>query len=348
MTLRWNRLLSATAILLCIVVRPVLGAEGEFDRDGSYKTANFRVVASSRDLSEKFGDLAEHYRREKAIEWLGREMPTWPQRCPLRIEINLKQSGGATTFTFGAGASGRSSVLSQEMKIWGETKQLLYSVLPHEVTHTVLAQHFGQAVPRWADEGGSVLSENEDEWFNHDIRCREILNANRGIPLRILFTMKEYPRDMIVVYAQGYSVCDYLINQHGGRKKFLEFVGMGMKKDNRNWEAAVREFYGFESADDLQEKWIDSLRTPPQRARNKGGRTDSTTLASRSGGNRSEVRASALPGVPLLETASIARGVASDRDERRPANIPEAKPVARPDRSPPPIPLLLPPEPIGR
>jgi len=94
MTLRWNRLLSATAILLCIVVRPALGAEGEFDRDGSYKTANFRVVASSRELSEKFGDLAEHYRREKAQEWLGREMPNWPQPCPLRVEVQNTGAGG--------------------------------------------------------------------------------------------------------------------------------------------------------------------------------------------------------------------------------------------------------------
>src|SRR5687767_13593787 len=219
-------------VLLCALVAAFApsarAGEGQFDRDGSYKTTNFRVTAPDRELAQKFGDLAEQYRRDKAIDWLGKEMPPWPQRCPLRVDINLRQSGGATTFSFGADAAGRGVVASQEMKIWGETKQLLYSVLPHEVTHTVLAYHFGRPVPRWADEGGSVLSENEEECFQHDIRCREILNQGRGIRLKVLFTLKEYPRDMIVVYAQGYSICNYLVAR-GGRAKFLEFVGMGMR-----------------------------------------------------------------------------------------------------------------------
>src|SRR6185437_7371833 len=131
--------------------------------------------------------------------------------------------GGETSFTF-SGDANRGVVASQQMYIFGPVRQLLNSVLPHEVTHTVLAHHFGRPVPRWADEGGSVLSENDEERFNHDIKCREILNAGRGIPLRVLFTLKEYPKDMLVVYAQGYSICQYLIDQ-GGKRKFLQFVG---------------------------------------------------------------------------------------------------------------------------
>lgn len=317
---------------------PAPAGEGEFDRSGSYVTANFRTSAPSRELAEKFGDMAEHYRREKATEWLGETMPNWNQRCPLKVEIRTKDAGGATTFTFGGGG-GRSGVLSQSMHIYGEQKQLLDSVLPHEVTHTVLAYHFGQAVPRWADEGGSVLSENENECFSHDIRCRELLNGGRGIPLRVLFTLKEYPRDMIVVYAQGYSICDYLINQHGGRAKFLKFVRTGMKNDNRNWEAAVRDVYNFKSVDDLQETWIESLHTPPQRvAKGKTGSAGTTALASRAG--ETEVRMSGLSAVPKLEAPIVHRGAAPDREERRPA----AKTASRNDDRPPPIALLLPPE----
>jgi hypothetical protein len=331
------RRLACLLSVFCLASLPATAGEGEFDRDGSYKTTNFRVTAPSRELAEKFGDMAEHYRREKAMEWLGETMPNWNQRCPLKVEIRMKDAGGATTFTFGGGG-GRSGVLSQSMHIYGEQKQLLESVLPHEVTHTVLAYHFGQAVPRWADEGGSVLSENDNECFDHDIRCRQILNGGRGIKLRVLLTLKEYPRDMIVVYAQGYSICDYLINGHGGRAKFLKFVRTGMKNDNRNWEAAVRDVYGFESVDELEEKWIDSLRTPPQRvAKGKAGGT--TALASRAGGD-AEVRMSGLSAVPKLEAPIVHRGVAPDRDERRPP----AKTASRIDDRPPPIALLLPPE----
>ena len=40
-------------------------------------------------------------------------------------------------------------------------ERMLHSVLPHEMTHTVFAHHFRYPVPRWADEGGSVLSEDD-------------------------------------------------------------------------------------------------------------------------------------------------------------------------------------------
>src|SRR5262245_55091036 len=96
MTLRW----SASLSILLLTCLPAFAGDGRFGRDGSYATTNFRVYAPTKELAEKFGEFAEHYRKEKATEWLGKEMPTWPERCPLNVQINMKQSGGATTFTF--------------------------------------------------------------------------------------------------------------------------------------------------------------------------------------------------------------------------------------------------------
>ena len=332
MTLRRYAIaLVATLGFVCYVQ----AGEGDFDRDGSYRTANFRTTAATKDLAARFGDAAEQYRRDKARDWLGQEMPNWPNRCPLRIEINMKQSGGATTFSFGGDGGGKSGVSSQEMKIWGDAQQLLHSVLPHEVTHTVLAYHFGKPVPRWADEGSSVLSENDEECYQHDIRCRELLNQGRGMCLTHLFRQTEYPKDMIVIYAQGYSISQYLI-QRGGRAKFLEFVGLGMKNRNGNWEAAVREVYQMKSVDDLEQTWIDSLRSAPQRI---NSRTKGDVIASR--GNRSDVRSSGLPGTPLLADPVVSRGAAPERE-------PSARLAARtsaPVTAAAPKSLLLPPEP---
>ncbi|HET6576503.1 MAG TPA: hypothetical protein VFG68_23080 [Fimbriiglobus sp.] len=317
-----------TLVLLLLVVRPASAGE-------RFATENFVVDAPTRELAKTFGDYAEHYRKEKALDWLGYEMPRWPQKCPLRVQVTLQRTGGATTFTFD---HRQPAVLSQEMHIFGETKQLLTSVLPHEVTHTVLAHHFGRAVPRWADEGGSVLSENDEERYTHDVKCREVLNQGRGIPLGVLFSLTEYPRDMHVLYAQGYSVCQYLIAREG-KRKFLEFVGVGMRNDNRNWEQAV-QMYGFGSTDELQAAWIDSLRTPPSRiaARNPDRRGGGRSVASLTSGRGVETRTSAVPGLPLLEAPVVARGTAPERET-----------VARPDPAPrPPIPRLLPPEPPTR
>jgi hypothetical protein len=300
-------------------------------------TDNFVVEAPTRELARKFADAAEYYRKEKAIEWLGQEMPTWKTKCPLKVVVTMGEAGGATTFTFDGGPGGESAVASREMEIKGKLNQLLDSVLPHEVTHTVFAHYFGRPVPRWADEGGSVLSENDDERYKHDVSAREILNQGRGIKLKHLFAMKEYPRDMIVTYAEGYSVVQFLVDQ-GGRKKFLEFVGLGMKGNGRNWDDACRTVYGYQTADALEETWIQSLYKPPSRTAARQA-TKGGTLASASGASkpRSEVRTSAVPALPVLAVPVVARGAAPDD---RPV---KGVPTGRSD-TPPPVSLLLPPE----
>ena len=321
--------------------------------DERYETENFVVSAPTKQLAKQFGEYAEKYRVEKAKEWLGEEMPKWGKPCPLVVEITPRRTGGATTFTF----ANRGGVTSQDMKIFGEARQLLDSVLPHEVTHTVLAQHFGVPVPRWADEGGSVLSENDKERLEHDIKCREFLNAGRGIKLRHLLPMKEYPADTIVLYAQGFSVSNYLIDLGGGglkgRQKFLQFLGTGMQNGGRNWEAAISRHYKMDSVDDLEAKWIDSLRTPPI-ARGKAGdglRTASVT--GDSGRRAADVRTTATLGVPQLEqpVVNAIRGSSPSYDDRAGPRASEWKsggrtefPTPARELSVPPTPRLLAPE----
>jgi hypothetical protein len=333
----------------------------------NYKTVNFSVEAPTPELAKKFGEMAEFYRKEKALGWLGREMPQWPERCPLQVQISQSSAGGATTFTFG-NENGRPTVSRQWMEIRGETKQLLNSVLPHEITHTVLAYHFGRAVPRWADEGGSVLSENDEERFSHDVRCRELLNAGRGIRLRVLFRMADYPRDMIVLYAQGYSISSYLVEKggggHDGREKLLQFLSIGMQGSDpkyhgtpESWNEASRKVYGFDSVDILEEAWLQALRTQPSRiaARDAGNGTKPTTLATSTGtmtaGNRTELRSSAAPSMPFLEPPVKARAASPDFEPTRPTYLPASTPSptgtsssVRPTAPDFPPPVLLPPE----
>jgi len=341
MTLRRHALLAS--ICFAFLIAPAQAAE--------FTTENFVVQAPTKELAKTFGEYAEKFREQKAMEWLGREMPKWSRRCPLVVKITMGRTGGATTFTFSDRQGG---VLTQEMEIFGEVPQLLNSVLPHEVTHTVLAHHFGQPVPRWADEGGSVLSENDKERYDHDIKCREFLNQGRGISLSHLFPMREYPRDMIVLYAQGYSVSQYLIDMGGGglkgRQKFLEFVETGMKQGNRNWNTATK-LYGMKSVDDLEEQWINALRKPPVRlaARSSEGKNTIPPSApasfTRNDNRGIETRTSALPGQPLLEPPVVARGAIPSYEERTiPAQATQTERTPTSMTGITAIPRLLPPE----
>ncbi len=298
--------------LVLVLLAPALASAA------SYDTANFSTEAPTAELAKKFGDMAEFYRKEKALEWTGKEMPQWQRRCPLQVQITDGSAGGATTFTFGT-VNERPAVTSLRMEIRGNAKQLLHSVLPHEVTHTVFAHYYGKPVPRWADEGGSVLSENDEERFNHDVRCRELLNAGRGIRLRVLFRMTEYPRDMIVLYAQGYSVSQYLVKQGGdgreGRQKLLQFLGLGMQGNTaESWNAAASKLYGYDTIDALEEAWLTALKAPPVRVVAR----DTTPPGGLTSGAKTELRSSAAPAVPLLEApVKAVRAAAPDREPTR-------------------------------
>ena len=332
MTLRLPRSFGALAALLLAAPAALAG--------GQATSVNFDVTADTQEVAEVFAKAAEDYRRTKALEWLGREMPRWKERCPLSVKIG-RESGGDTEFTFDDGAK---VVLRQRMRVWGDYKKMLNSILPHEVTHTVFAQHFGEAVPRWADEGGSVLSENNQERYDHDLRCRQILNQGQGMYLKQLFSLNKYPPDQFTLYAQGYSVTQYLVDK-GGRQKFLEFVKLGMRNGNRNWNEAARA-YEFDSVDDLQVAWLTELKTTePLRfadaKREAGPATAPTALTAAR--KPAEGRVSAF-GVPLLGPPEVARGVAPASELPRVAS---ARPEPAPPKPQPPMPpelLLSPPE----
>jgi hypothetical protein len=142
------------------------------------------------------------------------------------------------------------------MQIQGPLDRLIYSVLPHEITHTVFAYHFKNPVPRWADEGGSVLSEDDLERDRHDKLVRSILNKNQQIPMRTLLGLKEYPQQVMCLYAQGYSMSDYLVKR-SNRQHFLNFVGAGMQY---GWDQAAKSHYGHNSVDELEQAWLKNLR----------------------------------------------------------------------------------------
>ena len=161
---------------LALVIAAVFASMG-----AQYRTTNFFVTAPTPLIAERAGQWAEYYRKQKALEWLGHEMPNWTEPCPLILNVTMGDPSGATTFTFGP-----QGVTSQHMKIQGPLERLINSVLPHEVTHTVFAYYFRCPVPRWADEGGAVLSEDDIELEKHNKIVRHILNSGQQFPLRRL------------------------------------------------------------------------------------------------------------------------------------------------------------------
>ena len=230
----------ATVVVLLLWVTPVDGA--------GFRTRNFIVQASTPQLAQAVGQAAEKYRHDLAQYWLDKPLPPWPAPCPIRVNAGPHLAAqGVTTYN-------PAPVRDFQMEVVGTTERILDSVLPHEVTHTVLATHFGRPLPRWADEGICTTVEHDAERSKHEAKLREFLSSRRGIPMNHLFLMKEYPADVLPMYAQGYSVCQFLIAQKGPRE-FIDFLHDYMQ--HPSWTANVRRHYQYESLAELQKYWVD-------------------------------------------------------------------------------------------
>ncbi|HEX5471110.1 MAG TPA: hypothetical protein VFW73_04455 [Lacipirellulaceae bacterium] len=249
MEARFARVTFTLTLLVCICILP----SSRRAEAAGYRTTNFVVSAPTPELAKEIGDQAEVYRRQLAIEWVGQELPAWSKPCPIHAQVadNLG-AGGATSFIFDRG-----EVFGWKMNIQGSRQRILDSVLPHEVTHTIFASYFRQPLPRWADEGACTTVEHPSEIAKQQRNLIQFLKSGRGIPFSQMFAMKEYPQDVMPLYAQGYSLSEWLI-ENRGRKEFLKFVGDGMQDDN--WQRAIREHYGFPSLLALQNAWNDWVR----------------------------------------------------------------------------------------
>jgi hypothetical protein len=216
------------------------------------RSANFEVIADSGDVANLLAGHAEELRTTLAQDWLGSELPTWEQRCAVQIDAGSDRLSGDTTYSL---APARDK--HWRMVLRGPVDRIVETLLPHEVLHTILASHYRQAVPRWADEGAALSVEakaDQDRLWAHE--GTQLLRGPRR-PLVELFASEQYPDDrneLRAFYAQGAAVTEFLLL--AGKARFLSFVELGMKE---GWERAVAVHYGFSDVASLEAAWIDWL-----------------------------------------------------------------------------------------
>jgi RNA polymerase sigma factor (sigma-70 family) len=265
-----------------------------WEQGSGTRRPNFLVQAPTWEVGRIVAREAEHHWAWLSRQWLGKELPVRAE--PIRVRVDLsadRAGGGATTFVFTPAKEP-----AVEMELRGRLEDILVNHLPHEVLHAVLVAHFGKPVPRWADEGIALTVESHAQQRAHDAKVRELLAAGRGVRLGVLFRLTEYPKDMAVLYAQGHSVVRFLLDTHGrggpahrelryypadGRFEpedrvrapfelgthgdhLLGFVRLGMDGNTAgSWAKAARQMYGFASLDEMEEAWLDWLKTPRSR-----------------------------------------------------------------------------------
>jgi hypothetical protein len=150
-------------------------------------------------------------------------------------------------------------IISRRISLRADHPTLLQAVLPHEITHVILADIFPtKQIPRWADEGLAVLAEPADEQQRRAADLIEPLAANRLFPLDALMSM-DYPDNQYwnLYYAQSVSVTRFLVEQ-GTPAQMIQFL-QGSQRNG--YEAELRRIYRIDGYGDLQRRWLAYARS---------------------------------------------------------------------------------------
>lgn len=304
------------------------------------RAANFAVYCADRTLAQEIDDAAELARRDLSLEWFGVELPDWGERCPIHVQVTSGGGGGATSFVFFDGQVGQ-----WNMTIEGQPRELVESVVPHEVLHTVFASHFRRPLPRWADEGACSTAESAPSQARLDRSLIEYLSTGRGLSFNQLFGAKEYPQDIMPLYAEGHSLAKFLLN-HADKRQFTGMLAAGLERGD--WQSSIAEHYGHESLGELQKSWLSWVRAgspPPAKQHTVGFQSFQSCdpsgcqtyqwdgsgwllLGKRLGTRVAGVRDAVAPG--LANPPPRARPPYVQQPQRRPAKqaAPAAQPVA--------------------
>lgn len=228
-------------------------------------TANFRIYHANPELAKEVARVAEAAREEQVRRWTGQPpRGTWYPVCEIYLYPNAEifsqrteqpeDSPGFSTSGLMAG-----KVTARRINLRADHDKLTEAVLPHEVTHIVLAELFAdQQIPRWADEGMAVLAEPSEE---QRVRAQDLakpLGGGRIFGVEQLLVM-DYPDGQFwpLYYAQSISLTRFLV-ETSSPVRFVEFVKDAQR---HGYDAALRRHYQINGLADLQSRWESYARS---------------------------------------------------------------------------------------
>lgn len=235
------------------------------------ETANFQIFHNQkRDLVERIAKMAETSRANVSRKWFGADGEDWKSKCKLYLHSN-RSSYMAETSVWGAwghalpGLMPDGQLIGHRIHVNCISPRLVADVVPHEVSHVVLAGHFGtHRVPRWADEGMAVLAESPEgvkEYLDLLPKLRreeELFDVETLIGTEKISHIRspEY-------YAQGASLVEFLTAERGPRT-FVRFLRDALAG---NYPSALKRHYSIRDFKELNRRWLEYAfgeERPPQ------------------------------------------------------------------------------------
>jgi hypothetical protein len=224
-----------------------------------HETANFRIFHVDARLAESAAEAAESVRSAQAKRWGSSALQRpWAARCEIYLYPDGKTFAQATgqpesSPGFSTMESDGKAITFRKVQLHVDQPKLLAAILPHEVTHVVVADLFiVQQIPRWADEGIAVLAEPATEQNLRADDLRESLTSGQVFDLsQLMSTDTPEAKDWSLYYAQSVSITRFLVEQ-GTPEQFVQFV---RESGRKGIETALREVYRIGGFAELQKRW---------------------------------------------------------------------------------------------
>ena len=223
------------------------------------ESPHFRILHNEDPKKvEKLAREAEKVRPIIHRQWFGDVGIEWDGKCTIYLHPSRKKYIAKTGQW---NALGHSRTLMVGNEVFGRSIHLpcdvpnLYEdVLPHEISHAVMAVRFRGRTPHWADEGMAMVAESEatrKQWLS---RLPEIRQKDDLFSLPVLMRTQESAQiNTVEFYTQSLSLVEFLASKKG-RPVFTRFL---WDSQVVGYEPALKKHYGFNSFADLERSWND-------------------------------------------------------------------------------------------
>jgi hypothetical protein len=146
-------------------------------------------------------------------------------------------------------------IASRRIDLCGEDHDRGRSALPHEMSHVILADHFGRrGPPRWAEEGISLLADGAKKQARHQDDLNDAMKSGTTFSFGHLAAVESQPaaNQLPVFYAQSASLTRYLV----GLKSPREFVVFLEAAQRRGYDDAAHDVYGLAGMREMERAWL--------------------------------------------------------------------------------------------
>ena len=251
------------ALLLALCCGPAEAATES--TSGFASSDNFVVYAPTQELADEVLKKSEQLRTKLARAWLDKELAPGVGAAMIYVSLSNGENHGVTS------PKNRPDEKYHAVTIRSSREKALNVILPHELTHALIADEFGTRLPEWADEGVACYQDGSELSGKRRQTLMRFAQTGQWPSLEGVLQQQKYEANDHSFFTVASSVTEFLLEQNGP-KTFFAFAIEGQE---RGWEFAARSHYEFRSLRDLESQWrewvvqafqpgSEKLRTPNQ------------------------------------------------------------------------------------